>query len=283
MLLNIDSPATSKLGFEPIRTNDGELLFKGVVPATIDSVDKITVAHEKGQFAGCDVPVLRLNFISIPLNAEDPERNTSVSIKPVGTVQKVQGKDDEYETRPLKDVQANINDAWNMIKHFIQDACTYSPNARRLTDIPADVLKTVFVLPDGSVEMSGEEIVAKWNAFFDYILLFINGDATAKPMTIDAAGNALEVFVKVLPNYSTDPKKNKKWYEVGNRVGQGVFEAIKRKDKLIGNPTRIKVKDTELLDLVAGVAAPSGATGVPQPGVNNTKPAVSTNVAGLLS
>lgn len=270
--LNLDEKATSRLGFEPIKDANGELMFEGTIPATITSIEKVYTKYEKGEFANLEVPALKIEFRNVKLREGDPDRFTELRIKPVGTKQKSEFDETVLGPRPEKDINNNINDEWKMIKHILDDICKGSPNYRNILSTPKDVQTSVFALKNTG---SAEEIVKSWDVFFDYIVSFINGDGEkTKSQLVDANGKALEIFVKVLPNYDTDPKRNRKWYSIPNRVGNGVFELLKRQDKNILSPRIIKVKATENIELGGTTPNPSFTPNVPSGAAQAAKNAV---------
>ena len=275
-LLDLNVQATSRLGLEPIKNPSGGYLFEGCVPTRVIDIKLGHQKHEKGEFKDLQVPVLQIEFENLKLNASDPDRFLTHSFKVVGSKQLTKGTTDVYEDRPQADILSDTTDLWKGIKHFLENLIG-SPNYRNIVNIPKeDVIKYLDLPTTGSPA----DRLKVYENFFNYIVSFINGDGTTKKSQIlDAEGKGLPLWVKVLPNYDKDPKRNAKYYSISRFINQGVFETMKMSDKGIPatGPKVIRVKPTESLELKATTSAPGaipgGGTTIPS-GAGAIDPAV---------
>lgn len=262
-LLDLNVNSTSRLGLEPIKTVDGKgYLYNGCIPASIIDVSVISQKHEKGEFKDLEVPVLAIEFTNYKLKADDPDRFLTLQIKPIGSKKLQPNTTDQYVDREATDIIADNNETWKLIKHLLE-SLSQSPNYRRIVDIPKDHLMKYFDLPDLG---KAEDRLEKYKLFFTYIAEFINGDGNVKKsMIVDASGQPLHIWVKLLPNYDKDPKRNAKYYAVPRFIGSGVFEPLKidATTKFPVAPRIIKVKATESLELIATGTSTKPAVNIP--------------------
>jgi hypothetical protein len=277
MLLDLNVQATSRLGLEPIKGADGQYLYGGIVPAVITDVHLGIQKHTKGEFKDMDVPVLQVELENFKLTDKDVDRFHTHTFKLVGTKQLVQNTQDQYETRKVEDVNNDTTDLWKSIKHFLE-SLSGSPNYRNIANISKEDSLKYLDLP-GS-EIPAADRIAKYKAFFEYIIKFVVGDATLKSQVLDAEGKPLPIWVKMLPNYDRDSKRNAKFYSIPRFINQGVFEPMKvDKGIPVGRPLIIRIKATESLALIAttGAAPVAGA-----PSNSATPGNISPEVANLL-
>lgn len=250
-LLNLNEQATSRLPLEPIKKTDGMgYIYNGCIPATIIEVKKVTQKHEKGEFAGMEVPALAIEFTNYKLNVNDPDRFSTHYVKVVGSKQLQVGTSDQYMDREAKDIIADNTEMWKLVKHFL-DSLVGSPNFRNIADIPKKDITEYFDLPDHG---TAENRAKAYDKFFTYIANFVNGDGNEKKsMILDANNQPLHIWVKMLANYDKDPKRNAKYYAIPRFIGSGVFEPLKvdGTTKLPIAPRIIKVKPTENIELIA--------------------------------
>ncbi|MCK9429969.1 MAG: hypothetical protein M0R17_08185 [Candidatus Omnitrophica bacterium] len=276
-LLDLTVQATSRLGLEPIKNPAGGYMFEGCVPTRVIDFHTGTQKHEKGEFKEMDVPVLQIEFENFKLNLNDPDRFYTHTFKIVGTKQLVKGSSDMYEDRPKVDVEADILTLWKSIKHFLENLIG-SPNYRNIVNVPKQDQIKYFDLP---AEGSPKERIDAFKSFFDYLVAFVNGDGKdIKSQIVDATGKGLPMWIKMLPNYDKDSKRNAKYYAISRFINQGVFEPMKvDKDLPVGGPKIIRVKPTESLALNAAAApAPAGYT----PGGQSLPGSIDPSVAALL-
>lgn len=264
-LLNLDQPSVSRLGLEPIKTQDGKLLYGGIVPTIVTAVEVDTQKHEKGEFAGLEVPVLKVEFENKKISGDEPDKFLTHTFKVVGSKQLINGTQDQYEDRPAKDIKADIDLLWGSVKHFLMEGFAGSANFRAITKISDKDFAENFDLPEYG---SPEERIAKFTKFFTFIAKFVNGDGNElKSMILTADGKPYEMWVKLLPNYDKDPKRDAKYYTIPRFIGQGVFEPLKTDGKVILQPRILRVKPSENLELKKAVANPNaGAPGAPASG-----------------
>lgn len=275
-LLNLNEQATTRLPLEPIKTVDGKgYIYNGCIPTTILEFKKVTQKHEKGEFGGMEVPALALELTNLKLNPNDPDKFITHYIKVVGSKQLVAGTTDQYQDREAKDIIADNTETWKLIKHLL-DSLTGSPNYRNIINIPKEDFTKYFDLPANG---SAESRMLAYDKFFTYIVNFVNGDGNEKKsMILDANGQPLHIWVKMLPNYDKEPKRNAKYYAIPRFIGGGVFEPLKidSVSKLPIAPKVIRVKPTENLELLA---TPSGAkSGSPAGNQNAAAPFTNTDI-----
>ena len=171
--------------------------------------------------------------------------------KVIGTQQK---EGAGYKTRESKAIAANITDMWKRVKHML-DACAVNgaPIFRDIANVPAADLATYFDLP---IEGDVDARLAKFNAFFEYVANFANGDgALVKPIYKDAAGNGTLAWLKLLPDYADG-----KYYDIPTFANTGFIEGT-RIDEVTKLPVPAKiisVKKTESLELRAAGAKATG-------------------------
>lgn len=283
MLLDLNQNTVSRLGLEPIKNGDKNgYLFEGCIPAQVSEVEVGSQDYEKGEFAGKNLPVLKIEFTNLKLNSEDPDRFLTHSFKPIGTKVLEPGSTDTYVDRDQKEVLANIVEQWQFIKHFLE-SLTGSPNYKNISKISKEDFTKYFNLPSaGDVDTR----IAAFKAFYTYIAEFINGDGNEnKSQILDANGKALPIWVKALPNYDKDPKRNHKYYQISRFIGQGVFEAMKIVNGIPSSPKVIKVKPGESLELTAvgtsaGPAKPGSMSGSTASGSDGVDPEVMKMLMG---
>lgn len=276
MLLDVQVSSTSRLGLEPIKGADGQYLYAGgIIPTRVMEVSVDKQKHEKGEFAGMEVPVLKVEFENLKTNASDPDRFHTHYFKPVGTKALVKNTTDQYENRKPEEIDADTQMLWKTLKHFLESLT--GVNYRNIASIPKEDQVKYLNLPGID---SAEKRITEYQLFFDYIAKFVNGDGTLKSQIIDAEGKPLPLWVKMLPNYSKEEKRNAKYYEIPRYIGQGVFEPLKIDKGILVAPKIIRVKATESLALKA-TAAPgmSGASGLPPAGAGKIDPAVANLLA----
>lgn len=280
MLLDLNAQTTSRLGLEPIKNPAGGYLYNGCIPAVVVEMSVVEQEHTKGEFAKLKVPILQVEFENFKLNATDPDRFYTHSFKVVGTKQLVTGTSDQYENRPEVDIVKDTNDLWKAIKHFLENLYL-SPNYRDITKIPKEDFTTYFNIPGIAAP---EDRIKGYNTFFGYIVKFVNGDGKEfKSQLLTAESKPLPMWLKMLPNYDKDPKRNAKYYSISRFINQGVFEAMKTDKGLpAGNPKIIRVKPTEDLALKANLST-TGIPGTANPASGAaTIPGMSPEVAKLL-
>lgn len=258
MLLDLSAQTTSRLGLEPIKNPAGGYFYEGCIPARVVDFKVGKQKHEKGEFAGLEVPVLQVEFENFKLNPNDPDRFYTHSFKVVGTKQLVQGTTDQYENRKPEEIDADAQSLWKSIKHFLE-SLTGSPNYRNVVNIPKDDFIKYFDLLGIDAP---DKRIASYQGFFDYLVAFVHGNGTTtKSQILDAEGKALPMWIKMLPNYDKDPRRNAKYYAISRFINQGVFEPMKVDKGLpASGPKIIRVKPTESLTLTA-VSAPNPGGG----------------------
>ena len=279
MLLDVQTTTTSRLGLEPIKNPAGGYFYEGCIPTrVIDFHVKHQEPHEKGEFKGIKVPVLQVELENFKLTPNDPDRFATHSFKIVGTKILVAGTTDQYENRTPVDIDKDTQDLWKGIKHFLENL-VHSPNYRNIVNIPKADVQAYLDLPGIGI---ATERIAAYEKFFNYLVTFVNGDGKdIKSQIIDAEGKGLSLWVKMLPNYDKDPKRNAKYYAISRFIGQGVFEPMKVDKGLpSGGPKIIRVKPTESLALTANTPAmPAGYSSNPGAG---TPGGIAPEVAALL-
>lgn len=278
-LLDLNQQTVSRLGLEPIKGSDGKYLYNGCVPARVIDFRLTYQEHTKGEFKDLKVPVLQAEFENLKLTPNDPDRFYTHSFKVVGTKQLVAGTQDQYENRKEVDIDSDTVDLWKGIKHFLENLIE-SPNYRNISNIPKQDITKYFDLPG---ILAPTERIKKYEDFFNYLIAFVNGDGKdIKSQLLDKEGKALPIWIKMLPNYDKDPKRNAKYYSVSRFINQGVFEAMKTEKGLpLGNPKIIRVKPTESLELKA-VATPTPSGTAYNPGSLPGGGTIDPSVAALL-
>jgi hypothetical protein len=275
-LLDLNAQTTTRLGLEPIKNPAGGYFYEGCIPTRVVDFHVTQQEHTKGEFSGLKVPVLQIEFENFKLNQNDPDRFYTHSLKVVGTKQLLQSTTDQYENRKAEEIDADTQTLWKAIKHFLENL-TASPNYRNVINVPkADQIK-YFDLPGIAAPT---DRIKGYENFFEYLVAFVNGDGKDfKSQIVDAEGKTLPMWVKMLPNYDKDPKKNAKYYAISRFINQGVFEPMKVDKGLPSvGPKIIRVKPTESLVLTANTGIPSG-----QPsGGANALGGLSPEVANLL-
>lgn len=257
-LLDLNVNVVSRLGLEPVKTTNGGYLFNGIVPAIVTSVSVDFQKHEKGEFAGLEVPVLKIELADRKIVGDEADRFLTYTLKVVGSKQLVKGSEDQYEDREVKDIQADNNTLWGTIKHFLVDGLNNSPSYRDITKISKEDLMKYFDLPDHG---SANNRLSAYNAFFNYIADFVNGDGNVnKSMILDKDSKPYQIWVKLLPNFDKDPKRNAKYYAISRFIGAGVFEPLKVNGATIIPPRILRVKPTESLELTKVVTTPIPGT-----------------------
>jgi len=258
-LLDLNAQTTSRLGLEPIKNPAGGYFYEGCIPTRVVDFHVGKQKHEKGEFTGLEVPVLQVEFENFKLNPNDPDRFYTHTFKVVGTKQLVNGTTDQYENRKPEEINADAQNLWKAIKHFLE-SLTGSPNYRNVVNIPKEDFIKYFDLLGIDAP---DKRIASYQGFFDYLVTFVNGNGTIKSQLLDADGKALPLWIKMLPNYDKDPRRNAKYYAISRFINQGVFEPMKVDKGLpVGGPKIIRVKPTESLALTAVSApAPSGYAG----------------------
>lgn len=263
MLLDVQTTTTSRLGLEPIKNPAGGYFYEGCIPTrVIDFHLKYQEPHEKGEFKGLKVPVLQVELENFKLTPNEPDRFATHSFKIVGTKLLTPNTTDQYENRAVVDIDKDTQDLWKGIKHFLENLA-HSPNYRNIVNIPKADVQKYLDLPGIGVPA---DRIAAYEKFFEYLITFVNGDGKdIKSQIIDAEGKGLPLWVKMLPNYDKDLKRNAKYYAISRFIGQGVFEPMKVDKGLpVGGPKIIRVKPTESLALTANApATPAGYSGVP--------------------
>lgn len=266
-LLDLNTPSTTRLPLEPIKDGKGGYLYNGCIPTTIIEFSRTTQKHEKGEFAGMEVPVLAIELTNLKLKADEPDKFTTHYIKVVGSKQLQQGTQDVYVDREAKDIISDNNDMWKFVKHFLE-SLNGSPNFRKITDIPKADLTKYFDLPALGTP---KERLEAYDKFFTYIANFVNGDSNErKSMIVDANGRPINLWIKMLPNFDKDPKRNAKFYSISRFIGNGVFEQLKidATSKALISPRIIRVKPTESLELLATTSTRSIANGGTPSGIS---------------
>lgn len=256
-LLDLNVSTTTRLGLEPIKNPAGAgYLWEGCVPTVVTDFHVThQKKHEKGEFKDLEPPVLQVEFENFKLNANDPDRFYTHSFKIVGTKQLVNGTEDQYENRKPEDIEASTQDLWKGIKHFLENL-THSPNYRNIVNIPkTDVIEYLDLPGIGAPA----ERIAKYEKFFAYIAAFVVGDGKdIKSQIVTAEGKPLPMWIKMLPNYDKDPKRDKKFYAISRFINQGVFEPLKTdKGNIAAGPKVIRVKPNESLALTSNATATS--------------------------
>ena len=281
MLLDLNVQTTSRLGLEPIKGADGKYLYAGgIVPARIIDISLDYMEHKKGEFKDMKVPVLAVEFENFKLSPSDPDRHYTHTFRPVGTKALAPNTDDQYTDRPAIDIDADTQDLWKAIKHFLENL-TGSPNYRNIANVPKSDITTYFDLPGIG---AAKDRLDKYEKFFNYIVAFVKGDGKdIKSQLLDAEGKALPIWVKMLPNYDKDYKRNAKYYVIPRFINQGVFEPMKVDKGLpAGTPKIIRIKPAEKIELSSVSSAPAanapGAPGGVIPG--NVDPSVANLLRG---
>lgn len=254
-LLDLQTNTTSRLGLEPIKNPAGGYLFEGCIPTLVMDVKVGHQKHEKGEFNGLEVPVLQIEFENFKLNPTDPDRFYTHNFKVVGSKMLVEGTTDQYKNREEVDINSDTTDLWKGIKHFLENL-NLSPNYRDITKISKEDFIKYFDLPGVGAP---EDRLKAYEAFFGYIASFVNGDNNIiKSQIITSEGKPYPMWIKMLPNYDKDPKRNAKYYSISRFINQGVFEAMKVDKGLpLGGPKVIRVKPNESLELKATAIAPA--------------------------
>lgn len=282
-LQQLDVQATSRLGLEPILMpgTKNEYAYKGCVPTKVTEVAVDYQKHEKGEFAGMEVPVLRIEFVNHKTDPTMPERFLTFFVKPIGSKQLVEGTQDQYENRQPADIIDDNATMWKTIKHFL-DSLSHSPNFRKIEAIKKEDHIKYFDLPEIDTPDNRRK---KYEDFFTYIANFINGDGKdIKSMILDVKNEPIKMWVKVTPNYDKDPKRNAKWYTINRYIGKGVFEPLKESGTTLIPPRIISATPSEL-ELNTGVrnpvtAAATQGAGVMSQGGANLDPSVRSLLEG---
>lgn len=253
-LLDLNVTTTSRLGLEPIKNPTGGYLYNGCIPTRITDFHLSYQEHTKGEFKDLKVPILQVEFENFKFNATDVDRFLTHSFKVVGTKQLVAGITDQYENRKEVDIVEDTNNLWKSVKHFLE-SLNLSPNYRNIVNIPKADIPKYLDLPGLDTP---ENRIKAYENFFNYITSFVIGDGKdIKSQILDAEGKGLPMWVKLLPNYDRDSKRNAKYYSISRFINQGVFEPMKVEKGLpVGSPKIIKVKATESLELKASTTVP---------------------------
>lgn len=240
--IDVNKDVTTRLNLEPTKDASGQgYKFGGLVPARLVGIHIGTQTFKKGEFEGHTVKTLNFEFENFKYAETESDRFLTHGEKIIGTKEKED--DGSYKDRNPDDIAKNIDQMWSRIKHIL-DQCVLSPNYRNIANVSKEDLQKYFDLPlSGTVE----ERIAKFEAFFEYIAQFANGDgASLKPIFHLADGAGVAMWLKLLPNYPDG-----KWYAIPGFVGQGFAEAATVVGKTLNPAKIIKIKASETLELSA--------------------------------
>jgi hypothetical protein len=252
-LLDLNAQTTSRLGLEPIKDAQGKYLYNGCIPAVITNIHVNTQKHTKGEFANMDVPVLQVEFENLKLTSDEVDRFYTHSFKVVGSKQLVANTTDQYEDRKELDILNDTTDLWKGIKHLLE-SLSGSPNYRNIINISKTDFTKYFDLP--GLGAAADRLTA-YQLFFDYIVAFVKGDdKDIKSQIVGADGKPLPIWIKMLPNYDKDPKRNAKYYAISRFINQGVFEPLVLNKGVVVPPKVIRVKPSESLELIKTAPIP---------------------------
>lgn len=240
--INLNEEVTSRLSLQPIKDSAGNILFGGLVPVKFLGAHITTQTPEKGQFTGIPCKVINFEFCNYKLNANEPDRFLTHSEKVVGSVKK---EGAEYVALETDTINKIVKSMWGRIKHIL-DACKGLPNYRNIVED-----KNFLKLIELPVTQDAKVLADAYNALFEYICAFFNGDGkTTKPMYWRSENTPLIAWAKILPEY-----ESQKWYTFPTFVGTGFLEpATINKEGQILPASIIAVKPSESLELASGKA-----------------------------
>jgi hypothetical protein len=226
-------------------------------------------------FAGNAIPRLNFHFTSNHTNP-DERRHVYKDFMPI---------ESNVDTIPGGSSEWRVNALFAWIKHILS---IYVFKNRPMTEVEEDALTLDFEDFDENNEFIAlpiEDIINGYKKLFENVEAIMNGTfnladgGTAKPAYLDAKGNGIPVYMKLLRYVKN---RNNDWTEVGSgqskgelafpaTVGEGVIEVLKGNNP----PSILRVnvikesitpKETKKMPNLPGVSAPGATIGGGYPG-----------------
>lgn len=240
--LNVES----RLPIEPLinKTTKAEI-HDGIPFVKLVRVEVIKTVHEKGEYAGLEVPELQLEFINHKLNADEEDRFLLLREKTVHSKTLMSGSETEYVALEPKLVDDLTQSMYSRIKH-IHDAYSFSPNFVSFAKMTKKEVTEYFNLPSVEDNMSPEERIEAFTKFFEFIAGSFNGKRSGeKGEPIFKDGNSFYVMrLKVVAEY-----KKGNYFTVPTYVGQGFIEKAINKDGKWQSPRRVSKRPNDKFEL----------------------------------
>lgn len=259
---DINKEVTKRLLLQPIKDENGNYKYGGLVPAQLIDMSFTTNTPEKGEYAGVETSALKFEWKNYPTSTDEPDRfATSVKMIP-NTHKKAEQRDDSplvpMETDTITAITTGMLD-WILHVHSNLKA---SPNFKPLSQMPKATLALFDNLPvDPKVEPA--ERASKWNKLFEGLFNFIGGkDGNA--MWLDKDGNPLKFWLKMLPDRSGLP-----FYSISNYVGKGFMEPIQF-DSKSGKMLRARILEIPDLSVLEIKRSRRGGGGAPTDDVDTS-------------
>lgn len=229
-LIDVKKSVTSRPTLEPRKDADGNWMYDGFVPCHLEKVSVEIQKHEKGEFAGMNVPVIRFDFVNYKKDKGEVTKYFTHSEKVVGS--KTKEGDDTYVDRKEDDIANDITIMWSKIKCILQ-ACKNSANYREIENLSAKDAKEYLNLPETGTPKARIDAFGK---FFNFIADFFNGDDGKSPMNVDAKGELLPFWITLVPEWNQG-----KYYTLPRYVGKGIIEPMRIEKGVSQLPQIIKI------------------------------------------
>lgn len=254
---NAEKEVTNRLLIEPVKDENGNILYGGNNPVKLLEIKLDEVTPEKGEFEGITLVGLRYEFQNVTLVDTDADRFATVIKRIVGSQKRLDSsrEDSKLVDRELKDIERDSSEVLKWVKH-IWDNLSNSPNFKPMSDMPAKDLKLFNDIPiEPSVPAADR--AAYWNKMFTAIYNFMGGGKDGQPMWLDVNGNPIGLWAQFSPAYP-----NYNYYTPSTFVGKGLFEPLKIVNGKFVLPRRLPERDLSSLKLRKGKGGtPSGMPG----------------------
>lgn len=248
MLFDLNKSGVKTPKLEPLRTSEGELMYKGRVPGVLASVSVTEYNYKEGEFAGRAVKTLRFTFDNIP-GVNEALRQTIVDIKIVGRVTTTNGV---IGNRDRADVVKNLTDDYERVRHFY-DVFNAQPNYKALTAYPIEEVKDALNI---NFEGTVDEYVASFEKYVAFFANKFNVGKNEKPIFVDAKGKPVSIWIRLVREYQYG-----KSFELPKWVGAGILEVIRFNESMQPYDSTLPFEPAS--ELVVKEKGQKGAAGAP--------------------
>lgn len=248
MAIKLDTTLTveSRLPIEPlINKETKKLIHDGIPFVKIKDVSVQTTKHERGEYAGLEVPELQIEVINHKLKADEPDRFLLIRHKTIHSKKLMQGSETEFEFIDGKMVNDLTEQMYMRVKH-IYDAFSFSPSYVNFAKLTKAQVNEFFNLPDTEDALSPEERVNAFSKFYGFIADAFNGKLAGEDGTpVYKDGNSYHVMrLKVVAEYSRG-----NYFTIPTYVGQGFIEKAIIKDSKWQSPIKVYKKPKDRFEL----------------------------------